>query len=501
MQKIVFSLLLVLIANTLHAQKEDYIWYFGPTGAGIDFNTCQPVLLTNGVNDGYAWEGSVTICNKQTGKLLFYTNGYNVYNAKHDTMLNGKQAGIGNTQTQNLIIPFPGSDSLYYMFTPDVQTGILSNSNYPNARGINYAVIDMSKDNGNGAVLSKFNILKDTPNCEKLTAIRHQNGGDIWLLGHEYRNNNFFVFKISSSGINTTPIKYSIGPSIGVLKDPNFFDAIGELKASPDGTKIAFTTFYNGTTTLCDFDNATGTISNPVILNIGKGGGYGISFSPDNKKLYISRNDTAHNVTPVPDSAELLQFDISSGNQTTIQNTKASLFKCSKCGFGSIKLAPNKKIYVARFGQKNNWQGDSSLGVINYPDSAGMACDYVHDGFSLHGIRGSWGLNNEMEYGHQCIDGSDTTTRTLELNSNNADMKLYPNPFNDLLKISINKLNINSIRLKIVNSMGTTIFYSHEDITGNKFVKSIDLSNIPQGIYYLVVSINNDELSRIIEKK
>jgi len=411
-------------------------------------------------------------------------------------MLNGYQAGLSNTITQNIIIHKPGSTTLYYLFTTDVQGGHIINTNHPNAFGINYAIIDMNMDGGLGSAVSVFNSLKDTSNCEKLTAIQHANGQDIWLIGHEYRNNKFFVFQITTAGINTTPTFYSIGPiintyQIGVAGNSNF-DAIGELKASTDGSKLAFTTFYNGTTALFDFDKANGTISNAIDLNLNRGG-YGLSFSPDNSKLYIAAVDTG-NISP-PNNGQIIQFDISSGNQTLIQNSKTIIYTCTNCGFGSLKIAPDRKIYVARYGEQGNNAGDSYLGVINYPDSIGLSCNYVHNGLYLNGLRGSWGLNNLMENTNYC-----TISSISENENENSLVKVSPNPFSSTISVTIQNQNLKQVLITVENLFGQIIFKKEKFHLPPTFEETVDLSLLTKGVYFVrVISEREQTVKKIVK--
>src|SRR5438045_6358026 len=112
MKKILLLFSIMLVSNLLFAQKEDYIWYFGRTGAGLDFHLCQPVVLTNGANS-QAFEGVATMCDAVTGRMLFYTDGVFIYNSNH-VQMSGNTAGIWNTTTQNIIIRKPGRNTIYY---------------------------------------------------------------------------------------------------------------------------------------------------------------------------------------------------------------------------------------------------------------------------------------------------------------------------------------------------------------------------------------------------
>jgi hypothetical protein len=406
-----------------HGQSEDMVWIFGPGGAGVDFNHCPPTVLTNVPGSGVTFEGAVSISDRYTGALLFYTNGYRAYNADHVPMMNGDPVSLSNTMAQNIIIPRPGSLTHYYIVTPDVQAGLVLNSEYPSAYGINVAEVDMTLDEGLGAVTSKFIPLKPPPNCELLTAIRHANGSSFWLIGHEYGNDHFFVFEIDAAGISPIPTIYPVGPVVdtpqGGTAGASNWDAIGNIRATVDGTKLAFTTFYNGITALFDFDPWTGTVSHPIPLDIGAGG-YGICFSPDGSKLYISTRDTA--AYTVFMGGKILQFDVSSDDPASIQTSMTVIHAQIVGGCASLKLAPDGRIYSARTGSNGTSQGDDHLGVVNFPDQIGLQCGYVHDGLYLGGQFGSWSLNNLFETGNSCGNGqvfqheySGTQSMTVEV--------------------------------------------------------------------------------------
>lgn len=378
------------------SQKEDYTWYFSLNGLGLKFSDCQPQVITDGANS-YAFEGPVTICDPLTGDLLFYTDGYKVFDKNHAVMPNGDPVSLASTMTQNLILKKPGPGTIYYLLSPGVQGGSSYYYQYPNAKGLIYAEIDLSLNQGAGAVVSKFNILVDSGTCEKLTATKHANGTDYWIAAHEYGTDTFLVYSLTAAGINPVPLKQAIGPQVytfqGGVMGTSKLDAVGEMKFSPDGNKLCMTSYWNGYTVLLDFDKSTGVFSNPIPLTI-PNGGYGVAFSSDSKVLYISLLDTTTGKWHNQENGSLIQFDISSNNQAIIQNSMQVLYQCSECAFGSLKLGPDRKIYATHYGTTPNTSGDEYLGVINYPELAGTACDYVHQGLYLQGYRSGWGLNN-----------------------------------------------------------------------------------------------------------
>lgn len=485
--KSLMLLLQLFLGFILIAQNQNNNWKFGHNGAGLNFEECSTTILTDGISNLLPFEGQSSISDSLTGELLLYTDGYNIYDASNNIMLNGDAAGLSNTMTQNIIIKKPGSNNIFYVFTPDVQCGTIQNINYPNAFGLNYAVVDMSLNNGLGQVVSKFNPLKDTCNCEKLTAVYHSNGHDIWLIGHEYRNNKFFAYLITSSGISTTPVFSSVGPihltwQIGIEGNSNF-DAIGELKASPDGTKLAYTTYYNGITGIVDFDRSSGIISNSIELQI-PAGGYGVSFSPNGLMLYITGVDTSHSSMQYPTNGSIYQFDISSSDLTTIQNSFTTIYNDPNGAFRSLKLSPKGELIVSR------GNGTNYLGLIESPNNPGASCNYIHDGVHLNGLEGRWGLNNTIEDSIFC-----EKTNDLIISIENSDeVFIYPNPFVDDFEIKNltypSVVSVYSLEGTLVRRYQVESKYFHsfgEDLSSGSYI--LQISNADQVYVYRVSKI------------
>ena len=78
-------------------------WYFGEQ-AGIEFTGGAQAILD--ANNMLAAEGCATISDVN-GKLLFYTNGFTVWNREHEVMLNGDTIGGEQPAAQSsIILPF-----------------------------------------------------------------------------------------------------------------------------------------------------------------------------------------------------------------------------------------------------------------------------------------------------------------------------------------------------------------------------------------------------------
>lgn len=399
-------------------QRQANTWYFGNDGAGLHFDDeCQVNVLTDGPINGY--EACATVSDASTGEYLFCTNSAQVWDRNGQLMTAAPLVPNGNTITQVTIVQKPGSDRLYYIFTSEVQAF--------SGQGYRFHAVDMSLNGGAGGMAFTDSVLYPTPVTEKLTAIRHANGTDVWVLGHAYGSDAYLAFLVTSAGVTTTPVISTIGKVHSDLGSATY-DAIGELKSSPDGSKVVAVTLYKPDIELFTFNSATGTLSDLITLpengaydGLGNSSGlYGASFSASGNMLYVSQWSS-----PPAAGARLLQYDLSSNDPSAIIATRTE-FPTAGNPY-SLKLAPDGRIYVAHAAM------NTYLGVVQYPDSAGPACQYVNDGLSLQGRQSSWGLNNLMEQVSPC----DQSTTVSGASGEDPVVSIHPNPFAEQIGITL----------------------------------------------------------------
>ena len=251
--------LIVFIAIPLSSQtiqKASNNWYFGDR-AGLNFNTSAPTALTDGSLN--TQEGVATISN-ELGELLFYTDGSTVYDKSHKPMPNGNFTLNGHfSSTQSaIIVPQLNDPDLFYIFTVDELGG---------SNGLSYSVVDISlPGNGNNSsplgdvIASDLNISLVTPVTEKITAVLKPDLKSYWVLAHGWNNNSFYAFDIDCNGINPTPIESQIG-SVHSGGSQNI-NAVGYMKASINGERLALVSRVTNSIDLFDFDKVTGIVSN-----------------------------------------------------------------------------------------------------------------------------------------------------------------------------------------------------------------------------------------------
>jgi len=390
------ALLLFIFSMSAFAQKEANNWYFG-RGAGIQFLEDGSVIPLSGSRMNTN-EGCSSISDSE-GNLLFYTDGRSVWDRNHVLMPNANYFGgtglLGDPSSSQsaIIIPKKNDPNIYYVFTvdephhlnasayPNQYTGSYGNGeNVPNNddgynNGLNYSVVDLSITGSNGSIgnvttrntqLFTFNpdIVEEAKyKCsEKVTAVKDLNGNGFWVVTQF--TDKFYSFYVGQNGVTQTPVVTQIAPLVPTTGYRR--NAIGCIKASPDGRHIAIAhqqvgtlidvAVSNGVVYLYDFDNATGRVYNPVLVkdNINP---YGIEFSPMVKKLYVSYDQSEQ-------LGRVAQFNLLSGDIPA-----SEVLLSSNQSSTSLQLGPNGKIYRAV-------NGGSAIDVINAPEEDGVLCGY-----------------------------------------------------------------------------------------------------------------------------
>ncbi len=379
---IILSSLFFIFAYTqnIHAQTKIWNnWYFG-FKAGLDFNTEPPTVLTNGQTQTYT--GNATISD-ENGNLLFYSDGYKVWDKNHNVMPNGANLeGAFGVMQNILIIPYPEQLQLYYLFVIKV---IYDSNNKPHYNLL-YSIIDMNLNNGNGDIDINNKDILLANDVINLTAAAKPDGTGYWMAVST-ADKKIYVFSINSVGINTTPI---INPLSNPLKS-----LYGEMRFSNNGKKFAITSYkINGVSErdssllqIYDFNSSNGTISfdkqylfsdannintNEKIIST-------IEFSPDNSKIYANYYQNV--------GSDLIQFDL---NYATLEPDTVYISGQSE-PFGGMRLAPNGKIYIIN-------EGTNTLNCIENPDNPASTCGFVLNAINLQTGKGEFSLPNTIIY-------------------------------------------------------------------------------------------------------
>jgi gliding motility-associated-like protein len=387
------------------AQQSRKYWYFGDE-AGLRFDADGPKVLLDGVL--YTPEGTA-VATTYDGKLLFSTTGVVVFNRDHNPMPNGIGLNGDYSTTQSaIVVPHPGDDSLYYIFT----AAAMENP----GPGIQYSVVDMRADGGMGDVTIK-NIPLHTPALEKLAAVRHANGRDYWIVSHAYGNNHFYAWLLNDTGLAVIPVTSKAG---AIVNSP-----YGQMKFAPDGKKLACAGGFRHAQVF-DFDRSTGVLSLDLTLSPVFGSSYGIEFAPSGRYLYTTTL-FSHPRSP----SRFLQFDLEAGDSAAVANSAFYIRVSSGMhdNYGGLQLGPDNRIYVVKY-------NSDCMDVVSKADQPHDSCGFFSCAVTLSGRTGFLGLPsfvserpNRVAFSRFCLgdttqfqaftDGADSVVWLFGDNGNN----------------------------------------------------------------------------------
>jgi hypothetical protein len=517
MQKILLLLLTCLSFFKLSAQKETSNWYFGYRSA-LSFESQDPIPRTDGVIK--AVQGTAVASNKDTGELLFYTDGRNFWNRHHQLMQNTHSLPFNcysNITQPAIILPSNKNDFLFHVFcirpSREVETrhsnscahSIDKTNIPPGESGLNlyYYLIDMRLANGLGNVVEGLsNIIVQTNVVEKITAIPHANGEDFWVLTHEWMSSAFYAFHFSEPSI-VDVVSTEIGSVHGAYGGLYFEDEMrGELKASPDGRRVVTAVYSEARPfDLFNFDATTGSFSNYV--NLGNiAGQYGVSFSPDNSKLYVSSDSRA---TSTPYRDIILQFDLgmedpgsiaASAKSIIVNNPRTNLPPSGVIdGWSTVPkgmaLAPDGRLYVSGNEPRDEIDENHILVVIDKPNKPGFECDVNFRRFNFGSGKTGVGLPNFMQ---SYFNGLESHSLCNEPSA----ILLFPNPATDSLRINFLAGCNPRMEIDVVNSLGQQVSsFSIDSPSG----LVLDLSQYASGVYFFIIRpLNRKKIIKRIVK-
>ncbi|MBL7811657.1 MAG: T9SS type A sorting domain-containing protein [Bacteroidetes bacterium] len=351
---ITFLVFLSAFSQSVSAQKEAWNWFLADS-AGIQWiNGKTPIS-----NDWYnlkGEEGSGGISDS-LGNLLFYTNGVDIYNAKHEKLNKDFDLGGDWSSTQGkLILKHPESD-YYHVFT-NKYIGWQQSRLYHTAFII---------ENDTAKFIVKKEILQ-TLISEGIAAVNHQNGRDITILNHSLYGDTFYMFLLTESGLNRCISISNLGETN--LTSTNRFT---NISISPSGNFLSFSaTPKNFQHSLFKFNSQKGSLSDEL-KNI-EGIFFSGIFSDNDSFMYIDPNNYSY-----------AQYSLKKWDRTSILNSRKTLYSDPNFLGGCARNAPGGKVLITR--EKQNF-----ISIINNANKPYPQCDFVNKAVTL--IQGTCRFGN-----------------------------------------------------------------------------------------------------------
>jgi hypothetical protein len=501
---LLFLFCVMILSKKNFAQYHDANWVISYGTDSINNNTLvyfppggqtPQVSLTNGYIPFLHTNANIS---DQHGNLLFITNGINIYNKLYQPIPGGivqtgyttMYAASGmNRPHQYLFLPWPGDTNLYVLFYCVPELNQITSGACANGWGwlsthLYYTVLDKNMNGGLGGIVSANNIaFVDTLiHLTGLSAVKHANGRDWWLLTKENCNNAFKRVLFTPNGVQLVSSQ-NIGPMIFQL-----FDG-GMANFSPDGT-MYYQVRDDYNLNLFKFDRCTGLLSDRLALNSNGIAEFYSAFSPNSRFLYRGGS---------PSGLTTLQYDLSLYYQPGgVQNSRRLInppFDSSACDSSgpftasaacAPELAPNGKIYFGHCYPCN-------LSVINSPDSLDTLCNMEYNTFVLpspHVALPPYHPNYRLGP----VAGSVCDSLSVGVNEMLAsNVLLYPNPTKSDLNIKLGK-DCKNISINLLSLQGQLLF-AQKWTYGNAV--TLALPPLSKGLY--LVEIICDE-GRVVKK-
>ncbi len=404
--KKLLTFLFVLSPFFLASQNHDHVWVFGynsPTGeldrggCVLDFNY-EPPLAYEQERDMNLDVTVASTCDS-TGSLELYTNGIYLANFEHEMIENGDSLNPGQIADEWAPHGYPVFQSALALESPDNQ-GFFNifhlKIEYHNTLSLAVSTlyrtkVDMNANNGLGKVLSKNEELMIDGVFGTLSAVKHANGRDWWVVVSDALANNYHLLLLSPEGAEKFS-EQSLLPEISTYTS-------GTIVFSPDGSKMARYEVGLEKLMVYGFNRCQGLFElQKTILVPDANLGGGISFSQNSEYLYATT--TSH----------IFQFDLTSPDipasidTVAIYDGAVSSFPTT---FFASQLGPDGRIYI------NTTNNTDILHVINYPDKKGDACQVVQGGVQLP-TRNRFTSQHFPNYRLGPLDGSPCDTLGLD---------------------------------------------------------------------------------------
>ncbi len=476
-------IVLVCSSHLLCQNKQDYYWPlafsldFNETLTGLEFNFNDRPFEPEIRNRGLSFrQNNASICDKE-GNLLFYTNGCAVANRHHEVMPNGEGLNVGSffyefwggdcadgyPGSQDIIIlPDPGSeDGFYILHMPTIYHPEMP-SNPFTFDSLYYTYVDMSLDNGNGAVLEKnINFYSDILFSNFLTSISHSEENSWWILDL-VGPSGYIVYTLTEDGLDVS--KKLPGPTWS----PVYTSSSGYARFSPDGTKYAIFNKFDGLY-IYDFDRSDATLSNELHLPWEDPGESDSVFStcewsPNSRYLYLSENTDLWQLDTQAEPLEdgLVYIAEWLGGADRLQPS-----------FGIAALGPDCRIYIRGKSSAN------SMHVIHKPDEPGLACDFVEQGLQLPAPTSAGSFPNFPRFRVDEEDKCDPSIVSIvgETVWWRRDLIAYPSPASEYVTVELPEGQRGELYLLDMN--GQLVLHQTE-VSAEK---RLDVSVLPAGIY------------------
>jgi hypothetical protein len=485
------------ISTSFFAQKQDYTWVIGHDynfndneygRVVISFLDSPPSIeYFVGYENMNMFMTNVSISDT-SGDLMFYSNGCNIANENGQIILNGNDLNPGeyhNTLCDEIgrgytagypsavILPLPGNDSIYYMFHGSVKYVPPPNEDAYVDRFL-YSIIKVKGKKK--TILTKNNpVIIDSLAFGEMSAVRHANGNDWWIILPRRNSNQFYVFLFTKDGIVDT-----LAQTIGDVPPANK-EGYGQTTFSSDGNRMIR---YFPYTDVMDFafDRNNGHFTNYSTFSVDYGNDIahqgGCAISPSGRYLYIAA------------LLQIYQFDLWASDISSSQSKVAvwdGFIDPVAITFLTCQLGPDCKIYIVGGGDTRYYH------IIHNPDKQGLACNVEQRGLVLP-IPSGASIPYFPNYRLGPIDNpglpcSPIVATNQPVISFKDDVRVWPNPASSQLSFAFSSSFHGKKCIRLFDMFGHLIKEVYLSVNSEDFTLSVN--DMTPGLYFWEISCEN----------
>lgn len=493
-----------LVSNVISQELYDYNWVFRNEdlkNVVIEFNGNN--ITFNNLGEGMSISSSNASMSNSIGELMFYTNGCHIRNRYNKIIKNSENLnynngfnsycndkfGDYNVGPQSMLsLPDPNNKNRYYLIHQSIvkipgpiyilKIGQLLYTVVDFRRGLEGEVPTFISPDSN-VYIKNIEINNDTTlESGNLTAVKHKNVSDWWIINPKEYGNGYIKFLLNSNGINQIE-EQEIGEDFG-----DHSTSSGSAVFTPDGSKyLRYFPKYK-TVGVMDFNRETGQLSNYRSIKIEHETQFGsIAVSPNSRFAYVSSHSHLYQF-------DLLSTDINSSViLIDIFDGKGSPNPPFYNYFNISQLGPDCRIYITSLNSCND------LHVIKYPDRQGKDCMFLQHALKLPGSHGGslpQFPNYRLDIGPVCDSSINLPTSILESNEYNY-ITIYPNPATNKININIDNPTDRNLDLKIFNLYGNLVLSKNLELVLSHFEFKLD--QIPEGLYIYTIKSKSGLIS------
>ena len=498
MRNLIFAFSFLVVSNlNLYAQKHDYNWLIGyvtvtqetanSNGMRIDFNGDQ-VQATIFTKEQSLYLTSLAYSDAE-GALQLYSPGCAFFDENGVLFENGSDIHAGPFFCHgDSDSDYPANQGMLALPTsdPDIVTVFYNEEIIAQDTSGVYIYVNVLKallDIRQNIVLSKKETVLDSLSGNILSATKHANGQDWWIINQDYFTNEYKCLLISEGEVIDTVSTFIGNPIVAHGAQQSNF--------SPDGTMFAR---FNPSDELqlYDFDRSTGQLSNFRFIDVpstleGTLHTGGLSFSGSSRFLYVN------------DALGIWQYDLEANNLTDsgVQVAERDTFISDLDGFGNptptffyrMALAPDCRIYMS------SRNGVDRIYMIMEPEQKGVACNVLQNIFIP-----VWNAGTTPHYPNYRLDKAPfcddskafpdnlmTTVSASETATTISRIHVFPNPARDQCKLYLKHVNARQVKFQLTDVLGRPVRTQDIEVNNDEVITNLDISSIPTGIYFYTV--------------